>query len=74
MECVYLLQLCNVRKLVDTEAKRDALLAIGYTEVKQPKTETKPPDAAEKPPEGAAEEDAAKTEKAKEPRRKRQAE
>ena len=44
---MYLLQLCNVRKIAMTEAKRDALIALGYTEVKQPESEATPPDITE---------------------------
>lgn len=43
---MYLLKKDNVRKKVSTEAKRDALIALGYTEVKE---QAKPPD--NKPPE-----------------------
>lgn len=42
-----MLQLCNVRKIAMTEAKRDALIALGYTEVKQPESEAAPPDLTE---------------------------
>ena len=44
---MYLLKLCNVRKIAMTEAKRDALIALGYTEVKQPESEAISPDITE---------------------------
>ena len=44
---MYLLQLCDVRKIAMTEAKRDALIALGYTEVKQPESKSAPPDITE---------------------------
>lgn len=43
-----MLQLCNVRKIAMTEAKRDALIALGYTEVKQPESKHLPEEPTEK--------------------------
>lgn len=67
---MYLLQFCNVRKIAQTEAKRDALIALGYTEVKQSEKETAPSGVTEQIPEGPA----GNSEQTKAPRKKAKAE